>query len=388
MDLELSEDEAALRRQRAGRPDRAPARPPWCGPCSRGRRERRRRPVGAAGRARLAGPRHRRGARRPRASGFVEVGIVVEELGRVVAPSPFLATVTQFAPAAARGRARPAGLAPTCSAGGGGRGHRHAGPRRGRPVGRSTPSRPRPPPAATAGCSTARKDARARRRDGRRDRRRGRRRGDDGLGVFVVPGARRSTAAPRTVIDPTLPLADVTLDGVEVAGDRVLVEPGRPAGERAPSAGPSRRRRWRWRCRPSATCRADLRDDARSTPRTASSSAGRSARSRRSSTGWPTATSPSSGPASLAYFAALTIAEDDDRARPWPRRWPRRRPATASGCSSTTGSSCTAASASRGRTTCTSCSSGPRPATLLFGTAAAPPGPPGVELARGVEVAA
>ena len=29
---------------------------------------------------------------------FVEVGLVVEELGRVVAPSPFLATITQFAP--------------------------------------------------------------------------------------------------------------------------------------------------------------------------------------------------------------------------------------------------------------------------------------------------
>ena len=31
--------------------------------------------------------------------GFLEVGIVAEELGRVVAPGPFLATVTQFAPA-------------------------------------------------------------------------------------------------------------------------------------------------------------------------------------------------------------------------------------------------------------------------------------------------
>jgi acyl-CoA dehydrogenase len=30
--------------------------------------------------------------------GYLEVGIVVEELGRVVAPSPFLATVTQLTP--------------------------------------------------------------------------------------------------------------------------------------------------------------------------------------------------------------------------------------------------------------------------------------------------
>src|SRR5688572_7818913 len=30
--------------------------------------------------------------------GFLEVGIVAEELGRVVAPTPFLATVTQLVP--------------------------------------------------------------------------------------------------------------------------------------------------------------------------------------------------------------------------------------------------------------------------------------------------
>src|SRR4051812_9910312 len=31
--------------------------------------------------------------------GFVELAVVAEELGRAVAPGPFLATVTQFAPA-------------------------------------------------------------------------------------------------------------------------------------------------------------------------------------------------------------------------------------------------------------------------------------------------
>src|SRR5436305_14338691 len=31
--------------------------------------------------------------------GFVELAVVVEELGRVVAPGPFLARVTQFVPA-------------------------------------------------------------------------------------------------------------------------------------------------------------------------------------------------------------------------------------------------------------------------------------------------
>ena len=57
-------------------------------------------------------------------------------------------------------------------------------------------------------------------------------RGDDGLGAFVVPGT-DVQATERHVIDPTLPVATVTLAGVEVTGDRVLVEPGDPAAERA-----------------------------------------------------------------------------------------------------------------------------------------------------------
>jgi alkylation response protein AidB-like acyl-CoA dehydrogenase len=40
-------------------------------------------------------------------------------------------------------------------------------------------------------------------------------------------------AAPRTVIDPTLPIATVTLAGVEVGDDAVLLEPGDPAAARA-----------------------------------------------------------------------------------------------------------------------------------------------------------
>jgi len=49
--------------------------------------------------------------------------------------------------------------------------------------------------------------------------------GAEGLGAFVVPGADLA-ATPRTVIDPTLPLADLVLDGVAVPADRVLAEPG------------------------------------------------------------------------------------------------------------------------------------------------------------------
>ena len=51
------------------------------------------------------------------------------------------------------------------------------------------------------------------------------------MGVFVVPGAAVAAVA-STVVDPTLPVATVTLTGVEVGGERVLVEPGDAAAER------------------------------------------------------------------------------------------------------------------------------------------------------------
>jgi alkylation response protein AidB-like acyl-CoA dehydrogenase len=51
--------------------------------------------------------------------------------------------------------------------------------------------------------------------------------GATGLGAFVVPGAELATTL-RPVVDPTLPLADVVLDGVVVSADRVLAAPGMP----------------------------------------------------------------------------------------------------------------------------------------------------------------
>jgi len=47
----------------------------------------------------------------------------------------------------------------------------------------------------------------------------------------VVPGS-SVEAVPLQSIDPTLPIATVTLRDVEVDGDRVLVEPGDPSAER------------------------------------------------------------------------------------------------------------------------------------------------------------
>lgn len=159
--------------------------------------------------------------------GFVEVAIVAEELGRAVVPSPFLATVTQFAPAvrevgadhplvakllgqvaageltgavalAESGRWEPAAVAATADETGGGwvlNGLKEAvldgaGVDEVLIVGRA---------AGTTGAQ--------------------------GLGAFVVPRA-DLTVLPRTVLDPTQPVADLELDGVVVPPDRVLAAPG------------------------------------------------------------------------------------------------------------------------------------------------------------------
>ena len=83
---------------------------------------------------------------------------------------------------------------------------------------------------ATAGLSTER---RARSSTARpRTRSWWSRASDAGLGAFVIPGA-AVVATPRTVLDPTLPIADVRLDAVVVDADRVLAEPGSPHVEGA-----------------------------------------------------------------------------------------------------------------------------------------------------------
>ncbi|HEY8544755.1 MAG TPA: acyl-CoA dehydrogenase family protein, partial [Acidimicrobiales bacterium] len=179
--------------------------------------------------------------------GFVEVAIVVEELGRSVAPGPFLATVTQFAPAVREvgdlggtnggtnggaGDADGPGPAPfaadllrrlaageltgavaqaegadwgpaagsvTATPGSGGSWVLHG--TKGPVLDGATADEVLVVAAGANGAS--------------------------GLGAFVVPGAALATTA-RPVIDPTLPLADVGLDGVVVPADRVLAAPGTP----------------------------------------------------------------------------------------------------------------------------------------------------------------
>ncbi len=111
---------------------------------------------------------------------FVEVGLVVEELGRVVAPTPFLPTVTQFAPLV-RGTAFESQVAEGAITG-----------------------------AAmfddklVLGAATADEIAVV-----------------DGDRVLVVPAA-AATITPVVALDPTTPLARVEFDKDALGADRVL----------------------------------------------------------------------------------------------------------------------------------------------------------------------
>lgn len=152
--------------------------------------------------------------------GYLEVGIVVEELGRVVAPSPFLATVTQFAALVRETHSsfRLSDVAAgTCTGtlalAEGGRWSLDAV---------STT-------AKRTGDGWVLDGVKSHVLDGAtadevavvaRD-------GDGDLGVFAVPGSQTSSN-PVRAIDPTTPLAAVALSGVEVSGERVLIEPGDP----------------------------------------------------------------------------------------------------------------------------------------------------------------
>lgn len=111
---------------------------------------------------------------------FVEVGLVVEELGRVVAPSPFLSTVTQFAPLV-RGTSFETQVAEGAITG-----------------------------AAAFGdgfvldAATADEIAVV-----------------EGNRVYVVPTS-AATITPARTLDPTMPLADVTFDKSALDSSRVL----------------------------------------------------------------------------------------------------------------------------------------------------------------------
>ena len=156
--------------------------------------------------------------------GVIEVGVVVEELGRAVAPTPYLATITQLLPflREAGSSFRLADVAAGACTG------TMAVAEDGR--WRTDAIRTEAVPAGNGGWAL--RGTKSHVVDGATaDELVVVARGSDGaLGVFVV-AAEQVAAAPITVIDPTLPVATVVLDGAEVDGDRVLVEPGDPRAE-------------------------------------------------------------------------------------------------------------------------------------------------------------
>jgi alkylation response protein AidB-like acyl-CoA dehydrogenase len=166
--------------------------------------------------------------------GFVELSMVVEELGRAVAPSPFVATVTQFA-AVVREAGTPeqadAYLRPVAE------GRRTGTLALAEPSGRWEPESVQ---------ATARRRGSGWVIDGRKcwvfdgttaddiavvARAEGTS-GPEGIGVFVVP-AGQVRATPTAVLDRTQPLAEVAFEGVEVGADGVLSAPVGTGGYRA-----------------------------------------------------------------------------------------------------------------------------------------------------------
>jgi alkylation response protein AidB-like acyl-CoA dehydrogenase len=161
--------------------------------------------------------------------GMVELAVVVEELGRVMAPGPFIPTVTQFAPAVREAgspdqRARflaavasgestgalaltetggsydPARVGAIASAAADGDGVLLEGEK-----------------DAVLGAATADEIVVVARRPGTH--------GDDGVGAYVVQRD-QVTLAPIGSLDPSRDLSRLTLDGAHVGADRILGEPG------------------------------------------------------------------------------------------------------------------------------------------------------------------
>ncbi|MFL6206689.1 MAG: acyl-CoA dehydrogenase family protein [Acidimicrobiales bacterium] len=155
--------------------------------------------------------------------GFLEVGILVEELGRVVAPTPYLATITQLVPLV-----QEAGSSFLLADLAGGRttgslAIAEDGQWRLDAV-QAT--------ARAAGDGWVLEGTKTHVLDGdRAEEIAVVARTDGGLGAFVVPGEAVRRGRAGQLIDPTLPVATITLDEVEVAGERVLVEPGDPAAD-------------------------------------------------------------------------------------------------------------------------------------------------------------
>ena len=162
--------------------------------------------------------------------GFVEVAVVAEQLGRVLAPAPFLATAAQYVPAvvaAGSAEQRARFLAPVVGEG---------------MVGTLAVAEPSGRFAAAAVATVATPSGsdwvlQGEKRfvfDGERAgemvvaARLAGTAGDDGITLFVVPAAALEVT-PVAALDGTRGYAAVVLDQVRVGPDRLLGEPGRGA---------------------------------------------------------------------------------------------------------------------------------------------------------------
>jgi alkylation response protein AidB-like acyl-CoA dehydrogenase len=156
---------------------------------------------------------------------FVETAVVVEELGRVVAPGPFLATTTQFVPVVRE-------------LGSEAQRHQFLGPVATGAITGSLALADHPRRWGITDVTTwAEKSGDGWRLHGTKfglvadsstDEVVVVARSGDDIGAFVVPGA-QCGLAPVHSLDMSRPLFTATLDGVEVSTDRVLGEPGSPA---------------------------------------------------------------------------------------------------------------------------------------------------------------
>ena len=158
--------------------------------------------------------------------GFVELVIIAEELGRAIVPSPLLATTTQFA-AAIKELGQPDAharfLAPTARG-------MLTGTLAYAEQGQWSTSAVRTN-AQRLGTSWQLDGVKHAVFDGATcDEIVVIARNADGIGAFVVPRDAVEVTA-RAVLDPTMPIADLSFRGVVVGADRVLFEPGVPGGE-------------------------------------------------------------------------------------------------------------------------------------------------------------
>ena len=160
--------------------------------------------------------------------GFLEVGVVVEELGRVVAPTAFLATATQLVPMLRESPATDWLAAVATGSCTGTLAVAEAG--RWEPEAVAATARRTDDGWGLHGTKTHVLDGATADQIAVVARLAGTG-GSDGLGAFVVPRSALSVQA-TAVIDPTLPVATVVLDDVEVDQSGVLIEPGDPDAPR------------------------------------------------------------------------------------------------------------------------------------------------------------